>query len=443
MSRAAELASLRECARVLRTVLDAGTPPNRIDMDALHDLVPCSCERVHSDDECEHCAAWHNLECARVELLHKRWVSTEDTFVRWALLKAYHARPYYMLRVPGFVLGMFTLLENILEQTPDSFYTYEYHLALEFLKDIGKSCVSEPKVAVYIERPGDEDTGRVCAAAVGADRICAWSDAMARTSDTMFTFTHTAPERMLSSAWKERHFATPPTDCIGAVFNVQSVMRSSSGVFAANLTPDPSTHAHRVVVWGKVVDAAGVPLTTGYVTAPVHRTLRLPRPPPEKNVIVLARRARGGAYSIHALGARVTREIVDAALDRMGAELAYPSTVEAVESARAAIGSAYASVLDSLKRAREEETTALEGGCASAPQTLQRACKRARAAVEQVSAVAEACAVCGEHGRKPALVPCGHAKTCGACVDRILDASDEATCPVCRKPIKSVLTLYL
>lgn len=44
-----------------------------------------------------------------------------------------------------------------------------------------------------------------------------------------------------------------------------------------------------------------------------------------------------------------------------------------------------------------------------------------------------ACAVCYANVAKYVLLPCGHGKLCGSCVNHLADS--KASCPFCRRPI--------
>ena len=41
-----------------------------------------------------------------------------------------------------------------------------------------------------------------------------------------------------------------------------------------------------------------------------------------------------------------------------------------------------------------------------------------------------------------ALVPCGHAKTCFACTNILLDTSNNPKCPFCRESIDNFVTVF-
>jgi len=52
------------------------------------------------------------------------------------------------------------------------------------------------------------------------------------------------------------------------------------------------------------------------------------------------------------------------------------------------------------------------------------------------------CVICMEDKRDSICVPCGHAFFCEACIAEHLTAQPDAGCPMCRKPIITVIRLF-
>jgi hypothetical protein len=52
------------------------------------------------------------------------------------------------------------------------------------------------------------------------------------------------------------------------------------------------------------------------------------------------------------------------------------------------------------------------------------------------------CVICLSEKRELAFIPCGHMVTCNNCSQHLMKSDSKKICPICRKPIKSLLKIY-